>query len=370
MDDESTGNRGSEPSSGMQAPSSGRPPPEELAPARLPARVAAGSIDLLVVVAAVAAVGQPFPPILPLGVFVLYHGTLTWWTGQTLGKALLGLRVVRPGGNRSAWWAFARSGPGYLLLGLAGLGLLTSAFDRDHRALYDIALGGAVVQETDAVNRPRGLLDRLVAYAEAHQKAATERTKTLTVLLALWAWVAGLGKALQKVLDVIRGSPPTRGPSALATVSSKAAAAVAATATVVATAFPLAGAVGTWLFTDIRVFGEPPAPTGAAADLPATESSGDAVEAFLEDYGFRPTAPCQVLGDPGHELSDPAMGVRMCYVLTDASSTVHTYRVAVAFSDVGGASVTARRSADGTWSIRSSPEVRAWLVDEAQRGGQ
>jgi uncharacterized RDD family membrane protein YckC len=84
-------------------------------PARLRVRLVAAGIDLLVVLVVAMTLRQPQPLIVIIGIFVAYHATLTWWLGRTIGKALVGLRVLRPGRKVTLWWSLARAGPGYLL---------------------------------------------------------------------------------------------------------------------------------------------------------------------------------------------------------------------------------------------------------------
>jgi uncharacterized RDD family membrane protein YckC len=77
------------------------------------------------------------------------HGWAT--NGRTLGMALLGLRVVRAdGATVDPWRGVVRSLTfplGFLTLGLGFLGILVQ---REHRALYDLIAGTAVVYAWDA----------------------------------------------------------------------------------------------------------------------------------------------------------------------------------------------------------------------------
>ncbi len=79
--------------------------------------------------------------------FAVYHTLSHALAGATLGKRLLGLRVVGPGGTlpglgRSAWRAVAAS----LSLGLLGLGVLLALFTRSGRALHDLLARTWVVE--------------------------------------------------------------------------------------------------------------------------------------------------------------------------------------------------------------------------------
>jgi hypothetical protein len=209
-----------------------------------------------IVVALLRAVPQPFPPLLVLLVFVGYHWLLTWWVGRTLGKALLGLRVLRLSGPMSWWWALGRSGPGYLVLGVAGLGWLTATRDVYRRPLYDILLGGAVIQDVDATGRAHGLVDRLLAYAREHQQAVSERKEPLSLVSGLWISLTKGPEWVAKGLQLLRGEPTavSSGTSLSSWVSGQTAAVISASASVAAaaavTVVPGLDVVGQWLMTD------------------------------------------------------------------------------------------------------------------------
>jgi uncharacterized RDD family membrane protein YckC len=78
---------------------------------------------------------------------------LYWWVsiavaGKTIGKALLGLRVVtRDGEVLSSWRSALRAASlplSYLLFGLGFLGIIVG---RERRALHDIVAGSAVIYD-------------------------------------------------------------------------------------------------------------------------------------------------------------------------------------------------------------------------------
>ena len=81
----------------------------------------------------------------------IYFGFQWAGDGSTWGEALLGVRVVRADGTRlHAWQGWVRSLAfplGFLTLGLGFLGILVQ---REHRALYDLIAGTAVVYAWDA----------------------------------------------------------------------------------------------------------------------------------------------------------------------------------------------------------------------------
>src|SRR5215813_8430094 len=81
----------------------------------------------------------------------LYFGFQWAADGSTWGMALLGVQVVRADGTRlNPWQGWVRSLTfplGFLTLGLGFLGILVQ---REHRALYDLIAGTAVVYAWDA----------------------------------------------------------------------------------------------------------------------------------------------------------------------------------------------------------------------------
>jgi uncharacterized RDD family membrane protein YckC len=230
--------------------------PRAFFPAGVRARFAAGLLDVGIVAAVLGPVPEPFPPLFALLVFVGYHWLLTWWVGRTLGKALLGLRVLRLSGPVSWWWALGRAGPGYLVLSVAGLGWLTATRDLYRRPLYDILLGGVVTQDVDAAGEASGPVDRLLVYAREHQQAISEHKEPLRLVAGLWAALAKGPELAAKGLQLLRGetTAASSGTSLSSWASGQAAAAVSATASVVTVAVvavvPGADALGQWLVTD------------------------------------------------------------------------------------------------------------------------
>jgi hypothetical protein len=73
---------------------------------------------------------------------------LSWWNGQTVGKRLMGIRVVRLDGGLITWWvAFERAG-GYaagLFTGL--LGFAQVWWDANRQAIHDRIVGTVVVYD-------------------------------------------------------------------------------------------------------------------------------------------------------------------------------------------------------------------------------
>lgn len=73
---------------------------------------------------------------------------LSWWNGQTVGKKLLGLRVVRLDGEPITWWiAFERAG-GYAAGFATGLlGFAQVWWDANRQAIHDRIVGTVVIRE-------------------------------------------------------------------------------------------------------------------------------------------------------------------------------------------------------------------------------
>ena len=74
-----------------------------------------------------------------LAVFALQDVVLTAFTGLTIGKRILGIKVVRLSGSLVGAWALVR--PGLLLVAIPPL-----LVDRDLRGLHDRAANTAVVR--------------------------------------------------------------------------------------------------------------------------------------------------------------------------------------------------------------------------------
>ena len=114
----------------------------------------------------------------------LYFGFQWASDGSTWGMALLGVRVVRADGEHADYWrGWVRSLTfplGFLTLGLGFLGILVQ---REHRALYDLIAGTAVVYAWDA---RAARLRYLARQAEpiADRAAAASLSKPVTVAVA------------------------------------------------------------------------------------------------------------------------------------------------------------------------------------------
>jgi uncharacterized RDD family membrane protein YckC len=80
-----------------------------------------------------------------MAVLMLLYLTVAWAVGgRTFGNMLMGLRVVRAGGQPLGWFRSSARAVAYVLL---PIGLLWSAVDRRSRSLQDVVLWTAVVYD-------------------------------------------------------------------------------------------------------------------------------------------------------------------------------------------------------------------------------
>lgn len=229
-------------------------------------RAAAWLIDGLIITSIFAFLPQPLNYLLLVALFVAYHTVLVWWVQQTVGKALLGLRVKRIGKKPGVFWALGRASLGYWIVDVLGAGVLVALFNRRHRCLHDYVFSSVVIFKGSGAISAAELLTRLVGFAERQRKAVEEKTKTFVILTALWAFLADLGNALRKAIDWLTrlGSgtgAPTSAPSIAEALSLKAAAAITVAATVitgtVATNVPMLRDATEWLISPRYFLAQP-----------------------------------------------------------------------------------------------------------------
>ncbi|HUF11701.1 MAG TPA: RDD family protein, partial [Longimicrobiales bacterium] len=81
---------------------------------------------------------------------VYFTSFLALWQGQTPGKRMVGLRVIRLDGRPMTWWlAFERFGGYAASLSIGLLGFLQILWDRNRQGLHDKGVGTVVVREPD-----------------------------------------------------------------------------------------------------------------------------------------------------------------------------------------------------------------------------
>lgn len=267
---------------------SSRKPPTRRRHAPIRARLAAGVIDVAVVALVCAFLPQPFPPAVPILLLVIYQALATWWLRASLGKALLGLRVVRLDGDVTLAWALLRAAPGYLVLTVFGLGWAAAAMRPDRRPLHDRILGSDVILVEAATLWPRQATARLTRWARDRESVDHRRRGSRAALAALWAWLAGLGAAVQRAVGWLRDDAAA-GPSIAATMSSAARTWAITTASVIAAGVlapvpPLQGAAE-WIVTPRTWLGRDSAPRD-----PTPDEARLALQAWVADAVGEPRA--------------------------------------------------------------------------------
>jgi uncharacterized RDD family membrane protein YckC len=96
--------------------------------------------------------------IAPLGFFIIffgYHLFQEWlWNGQSIGKRILGIRVVRQNGQPIGFWeALGRNLLRVVDVYVAGIGLVCMMFNANEKRLGDF-LAGTLVIQNQVVARP------------------------------------------------------------------------------------------------------------------------------------------------------------------------------------------------------------------------
>jgi hypothetical protein len=202
-------------------------------------------IDFALVLVIVWLLHRPFSYALPLALLAAYHGVSVSVTKTTFGKALMGLEVRRLGKRPGFVWSLSRSLVGYFGVDLLGLGLIPAFIDARHRALHDRLWKSEVVAVGDGRIDVKSLVERANRFLEYQAAALRRRKDALAGLGAMVAWLLGLARILEKVLDFVwavgggAGSPAgsqsifdrlsVKARAVLATVATTASTAVVAT---------------------------------------------------------------------------------------------------------------------------------------------
>jgi uncharacterized RDD family membrane protein YckC len=238
-----------------------------LPPAPHAPRLLAWLADFGLVMLVAAQVSRPFPLAIPFGMLVAYHTLTVWLTGQTVGKALFGLQLVRGDANPSLPWSLGRASVGYFGCTLFGLGLLPAFRDGRHRHLADRVFSSEVVVVDGGRLDVRRALRRLKDFClMRHQEAENRAEAAGTAALALlWGWLGSVATSVSGLIDAIfrafGGSGSGGGASLVGELTTRAkvlvsAAAMGVSAAVVSFVPPAADAQR-WLLQPRYYFGGP-----------------------------------------------------------------------------------------------------------------
>lgn len=228
--------------------------------------------------------------------FVLYSTvSLALW-GRTLGKAALGLEVVRSDGERLRWWAaLLRSSAGYLASAFLLLGYLHALRDERGRCWHDVLFDSEVRRQPGVLSLRKAVesVDRWTEALDAWQRRLLSRYKRLQGLVG---FVLKLTGAVTVLRDFFTGAfawlkdkvrPDALGKAAAVpgqAASSAAAAATASTAAgsaaaavgAAATALVLAGgSVGLYQVASEIPLLEDELPPASELELPTPLGTGD-----------------------------------------------------------------------------------------------
>jgi hypothetical protein len=131
---------------------------------------------------------------------ILYHGALIWLTEETIGKALVGLRVRRSGKKVGLLWALGRSSIGYFVVDVFGMGAAFALLNPDHKCLHDYVFDSeVVVQGNDSK-----LIERLLTFSKRLQDAVDAKQEPFNRLRWLVKALAISAVALAVLLSWLR----------------------------------------------------------------------------------------------------------------------------------------------------------------------
>jgi uncharacterized RDD family membrane protein YckC len=112
---------------------------------------------------------------LAVSVPIIYNIACWMLAGQTAGKWVMGLRVVRTNGQRVGFWAAVRRQIGYWISAILLLGYVWILFDNRRQGFHDKLAGTFVVYAWPEVSQPvRPLRDRVRA-ARIERKLAQKQ---------------------------------------------------------------------------------------------------------------------------------------------------------------------------------------------------
>jgi hypothetical protein len=359
----------------MEHPNMEHPNADAVADARTtpPAlRALSWLLDAVVVGVAMLVVAEPYPLIVPLGLAVAYLTLIVWWTSTTIGKAALGLRVVRTNGPVTLPWALGRSTLGLIVVDLLGAGLVPALWSAERRALHDRAFHSLVVWTGEPATWRR-VSDRLVALADQREQVREEkrrRSRGLVLLTGLWAWMSDLARGVRAhVARWWRDAPPagtSAGQALTAIVIGKVALGAAAIGAVVGTAVPAAGGVGDVLlrprcFASMECRASTVSEAAALDQLAAIErwvqefEGDDDIEVVACDEGRSdPDTWCADLDAAGSLLGDAAPGETLAILSGPFAENVDAAEDPATVVMHPPCRVLRMTDADGSWQVDGS----------------
>lgn len=166
-------------------------------------RLAAWLIDWVIVFLLFRlALPKPSDILLLILLIVAYHTAFLWLTGATIGKAILGLRVIRSVGKPPLFWALGRSGLGYFIVDVFGVGMLASLFDRHRRCFHDRVFGSTVVRQRTEALSAKTASERL-SWLSGELQESLKQKRGLSSLAGLVAFLEMLAARLNQILTPV-----------------------------------------------------------------------------------------------------------------------------------------------------------------------
>ncbi len=184
-------------------------------PAPVGSRLAAQAIDCLIVVAILYAAFASLIDLLPdlidqyrdqfqvgylilcaMLLFTVYHTVSLWLVKQTLGKALLGIRVTRFGKKPGLFWALGRSSFGYFIVDMFGIGLIVALFNPARQTLHDYVFGSAVIKHESGSLNIRDWPARFTHSVEELRAAAKKKHNVIGTVFEYWEKLSGYWEKL------------------------------------------------------------------------------------------------------------------------------------------------------------------------------
>jgi uncharacterized RDD family membrane protein YckC len=271
-------------------------------PAPIGLRISAWIIDIFIIALLGFFLPQPFPPILLLIIFIAYHSILIWLVGQTIGKALMGLRVQRIMDKPGFFWSLGRSSLGYFFIDLLGFGILAGLISWRRRCFHDILFGSVVVftEESGRITVKK-MAERFGKFAQRRKMAWEDTNKRFSIILVgLWKFLENLARFIQKVFDCLTGSPTST--ESVAKVLTMKAALTFGAATSTITAVLITSVPGNvqaaveWLGTPVTILAAPP--TSTLTPTPTSTPTATPTSTITPTYTATPTSTSTLTATP------------------------------------------------------------------------